>query len=58
MIKGSESDISNKIVNPLLDEIYRIWFDHLKKITVEDICFKAEKSGLIKQNNEKIDFVI
>tara|TARA_B100000242_G_C42954944_1_gene442831 strand:+ start:170 stop:619 length:450 start_codon:yes stop_codon:yes gene_type:complete len=58
MIKGSESDISNKIVNPLLDEIYRIWFDHLKKITVEDICFKAEKSGLVKQNNEKIDFVI
>lgn len=56
--KIAVSDLSKKIVNPLFNEIYDIWFDNLRKITVEDICNKARKSGLIKQNNEKIDFVI
>ena len=56
--KLAVSDLSKKIVNPLFNEIYDIWFDNLRKITVEDICNKARKSGLIKQNNEKIDFVI
>lgn len=56
--KIAVSDLSKKIVNPLFNEIYDIWFDNLRKITVEDICNKARESGLIKQNNEKIDFVI
>tara|TARA_B100000989_G_scaffold244720_1_gene191809 strand:+ start:27 stop:476 length:450 start_codon:yes stop_codon:yes gene_type:complete len=56
--KLAVSDLSKKIVNPLFNEIYDIWFDNLRKITVEDICNKARESGLIKQNNEKIDFVI
>lgn len=56
--KIAVSDLSKKIVNPLFNEMYDIWFDNLRKITVEDICNKARRSGLIKQNNEKIDFVI
>ena len=56
--KLAVSDLSKKIVNPLFNEMYDIWFDNLRKITVEDICNKARRSGLIKQNNEKIDFVI
>ncbi len=56
--KMAESELSKNIVNPLLEEIYNTWFDHLKKITVEDICIKAKKIGLIKRIKERIDFVI
>lgn len=56
--KIAVSDLSRKIVNPLFNEIYDVWFDSLRKITVEDICNRARRTGLIKQNNEKIDFVI
>ena len=52
------SMISKKIVDPLLTQIYEIWIDELKKISVEDICRIAQEKGIDKNTAEKIDFVI
>lgn len=52
------SVISKKIVDPLLTQIYEIWINELKKISVEDICRIAQEKGIDKNTAEKIDFVI
>lgn len=52
------SMISKKIVDPLLTQIYEIWINELKKISVEDICKIAQEKGIDKNTAEKIDFVI
>ncbi|MBK93139.1 MAG: transcriptional regulator [Rickettsiales bacterium] len=52
------SIISKKIVDPLLAQIYEIWINELKKISVEDICKIAQEKGIYKNTAEKIDFVI
>ncbi len=52
------SIISKKIVDPLLAQIYEIWINELKKISVEDICKIAQEKGIDKNTAEKIDFVI
>ena len=52
------SIISKKIVDPLLTQIYEIWINELKKISVEDICRIAQEKGIDKNTAEKIDFVI
>ena len=52
------SMISKKIVDPLLTQIYEIWINELKKISVEDICRIAQEKGIDKNTAEKIDFVI
>lgn len=52
------SMISKKIVDPLLTQIYEIWINELKKISVEDICKIAQEKGIDKNTSEKIDFVI
>lgn len=52
------SMISKKIVDPLLTQIYEIWINELKKISVEDICRIAQEKGIDKNTSEKIDFVI
>lgn len=52
------SMISKKIVDPLLTQIYEIWINELKKISVEDICRIAQEKGIDKNTTEKIDFVI
>ena len=52
------SMISKKIVDPLRTQIYEIWINELKKISVEDICRIAQEKGIDKNTAEKIDFVI
>ena len=52
------SMISKKSVDPLLTQIYEIWINELKKISVEDICRIAQEKGIDKNTAEKIDFVI
>ena len=56
--KQLTSVISKKIVDPLLEKIYGIWINELKKISVEDICKIAQEKGIKKNSEGKIDFVI
>ena len=52
------SEISKKIINPIIIEVYESSFERLKKITIEDICKMARSLKIEKKLNEKVDFVI
>lgn len=52
------SEISKKIIDPLISEIYQDSFEKFKKISIEDICTEARKKNIQKKAKEKMDFVI
>ena len=52
------SDISKKVINPLLLELTEESIKKLNKISIEDLCFKARKLKIVTSTNEKVDFVI
>ena len=52
------SEISEKIINPLILEVYSSCFDKLKGTSIEDICKKARESKIKKNSAGNVDFVI
>ena len=52
------SEISKKIIDPLISKIYQDSFEKFKKISIEDICAEARKKNIQKKAKEKMDFVI
>ncbi len=56
--KLSESEISEKIINPMLSEISKNSLKKLESISIEDICIKARKLKISSNIKNKIDFVI
>ena len=52
------SEISEKIINPLILDVYDTCFEKLKKTSIEDICKKARESKIKKNSTGDVDFVI
>ena len=52
------SEISEKIINPIILDVYSACFEKLKKTTIEDICKKARESKIKKNSTGNVDFVI
>ena len=52
------SEISEKIINPLILDVYDTCFEKLKKTSIEDICKKARESKIKKISTGNVDFVI
>jgi len=52
------SEISNKILNPMLTNIYKQLFISLSKISLEEIYKKAKDEKISKESSIKVDFVI
>ena len=52
------SEISKKIIDPLISKIYQDSFEKFKKISIEDICVEARKKNIQNKAKEKMDFVI
>lgn len=52
------SEISEKIINPLILDAYDTCFEKLKKTSIEDICKKARESKIKKNSTGNVDFVI
>ena len=52
------SEISKKIIDPLISKIYQDSFEKFKKISIEDICAEARKKNIQKKAKEKMDIVI
>ena len=52
------SEISEKIINPLILDVYDTCFEKLKKTSIEDICKKARESKIKKNSTGNVDFVI
>lgn len=56
--KTSKSEISEKIIYPMLSEITNNSLKKLESISIEDICMKARKLNIPSNIKNKIDFVI
>ena len=56
--KLSESEISEKIINPMLSDVTNNTLKKLEGISIEDICLKARKLNISSTIKNKIDFVI
>ncbi len=52
------SEISKKIINPLIINVYKSSLERLGKISIEDICKKARQSKIEGDTKGKVDFVI
>ena len=52
------SEISEKIINPIILDVYDTCFEKLKKTSIEDICEKARESKIKKNSTGNVDFVI
>ena len=52
------SEISEKIINPIILDVYDTCFEKLKKTSIEDICKKARESKIKKNSTGDVDFVI
>ena len=47
-----------RIVQPVWHEMDRQMMEHMKKITIADLCDHAEKQQIRKTSDEKMDFTI
>ena len=56
--KLSKSEISEKIINPMLREISNDSLKKLENISIDDICSQARKLNISSNIKNKVDFVI
>lgn len=56
--KLSKSEISEKIINPMLREISNDSLKKLENISIADVCLKARKLNISSNIKNKVDFVI
>ncbi len=52
------SDLGLHVVRPLWSEIQADMMERLKKVTLEDLCRRAEKAGVPKAADKTRDFTI
>lgn len=54
----SVSELGEKIIQPIWAEIHQSMLEKLDMITLEDLCQKAEKAGVLRAYPSGIDYVI
>lgn len=54
----SQSDLSEKVVAPLVQRMHDEIMAKLETITIEDLCQQAEQAGIEGQNRTRFDFTI
>ena len=52
------SDLGEKVVRPLLDEVTDEMMARLDAISIEDLCRRAERQGIGYETRESMDFTI
>ena len=58
MSKEINSELSEKIIMPLINQVSNNCLDFFDKITVNEICDIAKKKKIQKFSRKKADFVI
>ncbi len=53
-----QSNLSQRIIIPILNEIKNKCIENFKDVSVEDICKLAKNKKILKTNSRKVDFVI
>ncbi len=54
----SISELGEKVIQPIWAEFHDEMLQRLDKITLEDLCQRAEKTGVGRADNTGVDFVI
>lgn len=54
----SKSDLGQKVIKPLIEEINREIMEKLNAITVEDLCTEASSAGIESEAARRLDFTI
>jgi len=52
------SELGTKIVRPLWDELELDLMEKLNNTTIDDLCSRADKSGIISEGRQNLDFII
>jgi Rrf2 family protein len=54
----TESDLGNKVVKPLLDDLYGSMMERLDNTTLQDLCVAAEQQSVERESRTRLDFTI
>ncbi len=52
------SDLGITVVRPLWAELQDGLMEHLDKTTVDDLCNRADKAGIVSEGRQNLDFII
>ena len=53
-----DSEISGKVLNPMWGKIQNTLLEQLDKITIEDLCIKANERGIQSEGRQTLDYAI
>ena len=54
----TDSEISGKVQNPMWGKIQNTTLEQLDKITIEDLCIKANERGIQSEGRQTLDYAI
>lgn len=54
----TDSEISGKVLNPMWGKIQNTTLEQLDKITIEDLCIKANERGIQSEDRQTLDYAI
>ena len=54
----TDSEISGKVLNPMWGEIQNTILEQLDKITIEDLCIKANERGIQSEGRQTLNYAI
>lgn len=54
----SSSDLGNKVVKPLLEDLNQEIMRKLETISIQDLCEQATKKGISSEARKNLDFII
>jgi len=54
----TDSEISGKVLNPMWGKIQNTILEQLDKITIEDLCIKANERGIQSEGHQTLDYAI
>ena len=52
----TDSEISGKVLNPMWGKIQNTILEQLDKITIEDLCIKANERGIQSEGRQTLDY--
>ena len=54
----TDSEICGKVLNPMWGKIQNTTLEQLDKITIEDLCIKANERGIQSEDRQTLDYAI
>ena len=54
----TDSEISEKVLNPMWGKIQNSILEDLNKITIDDLCIKANERGIQSEGRQTLDYAI